>query len=83
LKRNAWALSSVAILLLLMRFVDNFWIVMPSTFRTGFHISWLSFTVPLALGGIWIALFLRNLKSGPLLPLRAPELEEALAHAAH
>jgi hypothetical protein len=83
LKRNAWALSSVAILLLLMRFVDNFWIVMPSTYRTGFHISWLSFTVPLALGGIWIALFLRNLKRAPLLPLRAPELEDALTHAGH
>ena len=83
LKRNAWTLASVAILLLLMRFVDNFWIVMPSTFRTGFHISWLSFTVPLALGGIWFALFLRNLKRAPLLPLRAPELEEALAYAQH
>jgi hypothetical protein len=83
LKRNAWALTSVAILLLLMRFVDNFWIVMPSTFRTGFHVSWLSFTVPAALGGIWIALFLWNLKRAPLLPLRAPELEEALAHAAN
>ncbi|HEY6341831.1 MAG TPA: hypothetical protein VIY49_10090 [Bryobacteraceae bacterium] len=83
LKRNAWALSSVAILLLLMRFVDLFWIVMPSTYRTGFHISWLSFTVPIALGAIWIALFLQNLKRAPLLPLGAPELEEALAHAQH
>jgi hypothetical protein len=81
LKRNAATLSGVAILLLVMRFVDLFWIVLPSANPAGFHIHWLNFTLPIALGGIWIAIFLRMLTQHPLLPQGAPELEEALQHA--
>jgi hypothetical protein len=79
--KNAIALSCVAVLLLVMRFVDMFWVVMPSAFRDGFHVHWLNFTMPVALGGIWIALFLRTFRRYPLLPLGTPELEEALQHA--
>jgi hypothetical protein len=32
----------------------------------------------LALAGIWFAIFARNLKSQPLLPLGDPKLEEAI-----
>jgi hypothetical protein len=81
LKRNAAALAGVAILLLAMRFVDLFWMVMPSAHPTGFQLHWLNFTLPAAIGCIWIALFLRTLIERPLLPLGAPELEEALEHA--
>ncbi len=80
LKRSATGMLIVVGLLLFMRFVDLFWIVMPSAHRNGFYVSWMSFTLPLALGGIWIAAFLHNLKQFPLLPLGAPNLEEALAH---
>jgi hypothetical protein len=31
-----------------------------------------------ALAGIWLAVFARNLKSQPLLPLGDPKLEEAI-----
>ncbi|HLH45108.1 MAG TPA: hypothetical protein VKV74_19115 [Bryobacteraceae bacterium] len=81
LKRNAVALASVAILLLAMRWVDLFWIVMPSAHPTGFHFHWLNLTLPAAIGGFWLAIFLRTLPLRPLLPLGAPELEEALEHA--
>ena len=80
LKRNRWTLSAIVIALLMMRFVDLFWIVMPQFHLDGFHVSWLNFSVPLGLGGIWIATFLWQLQKRPLLPLRDPTLEQALHH---
>lgn len=80
LKRNRWTLVVIVLWLLLMRFVDMFWIVMPQFHLAGFHVSWLNFSVPLALGGIWIATFLWQLQKRPLLPLQDPSLEQALHH---
>lgn len=83
LKRNPKALCWVVGLLFVMRFVDLFWIVMPQVYTTGFRINWMNFTVPLALGGLWMAAFLWQLKRRPLLPLGAPNLERALTHGEH
>ncbi len=80
LKRNVVALCSVVGLIIVMRFVDLMWIVMPGYYQHGLRIHWLNFSVPLALGGLWIAAFTRQLKSRPLLPVNAPSLEKALHH---
>jgi hypothetical protein len=79
-KRNAAILCSVVGLIILMRFVDLMWIVMPGYYQNGFRLSWLNFSVPLALGGLWIAAFLRQLQNRPLLPVGAPNLERAIQH---
>ncbi len=80
LKRNPWTLCIVVAILLVMRFIDLFWIVMPEFYPSGVHLHWLNFSVPLALGGIWIGAFLWLLKQRPLLPLHDPNLEQALHH---
>ncbi len=80
LKRNVTALCCVVGLILVMRFVDLMWIVMPGYYIHGLRIHWLNFSVPLALGGLWIATFLWQLKNRPLLPIHAPNLERALHH---
>lgn len=79
-KRNAVILCSVVGLIIFMRFVDLMWIVMPSYYQKGLRLSWLNFSVPLAIGGLWVAAFVRQLRSRPLLPIRAPNLERALKH---
>ena len=81
LKRNPAALMVPVGILILMRFVDLFWIVMPNFSITGFEIHWLNLTVPLAIGGLWLAVFLWLLPRRPFLPVRAPNLEQAVAHA--
>jgi hypothetical protein len=83
LKKNPILLSSVVGILIFMRFVDLFWIVMPQFYKNGFRLHWLNFSVPLALGGIWIAAFLWQLKKRPLLPMGAPNLVKALSHGEH
>jgi hypothetical protein len=33
-----------------------------------FHLTWLDVVVPIAMGGLWLAYFFRNLSSMPLVP---------------
>jgi hypothetical protein len=68
LKRDVTKLVYLAIFLMVMRYVDMFWYVEP-TFHEGFALGWLDLVVPIAIGGFWLALFFRNLKQRPLLPL--------------
>jgi hypothetical protein len=49
---------------------------MPSFYTKGFQVSWLMFSLPIAIGGLWIAYFLWRLSSRPLLPVRATGIEE-------
>ncbi|HTX33903.1 MAG TPA: hypothetical protein VME43_02745 [Bryobacteraceae bacterium] len=80
LKRNFKLLAGIAIFILCMRYVDVYWLVAPDFSRGKFAVSWMDFTAPLALGGIWLWYFLSQLVKRPLLPLGDPHLEEALQH---
>ncbi|HJY86183.1 MAG TPA: hypothetical protein VKE24_05030 [Candidatus Acidoferrales bacterium] len=78
LKRRAPALALVAILVLVMRVVDLFWLTAPEFSPGQFRIDWMDIAVPIGVGGIWLAFFARELKTRPLLPVRDPELAAAL-----
>jgi hypothetical protein len=80
LKRNFKLLASIAVFILFMRFVDLYWLVAPDFSKGEFTVSWMDFTAPVALGGIWLWYFLTQLEKRPLLPLGDPYLEEALQH---
>ena len=70
-KRRIGVLSALAAALLLVHLVDMFWQVEPAFDRTmRFH--WLDWLMPVGIGGIWIAAFIRRLKRRPLLPLHDP-----------
>jgi len=83
LKRQGRTLALVATAVLAMRFVDLYWLIAPSfpEAATGLHFHWLDLAVPVAVGGLWLAEFLRQLKSRPLLPLNDPLLPQVLEHA--
>jgi hypothetical protein len=80
LKRNFRLLATVAAGVLVMRFVDLYWMVAPDFHKARFTISWMDFLLPIGLGGIWLAVFLWQLEYRPLMPLGDPHLEEALEH---
>lgn len=87
-KRTIPAIAAVAAGVLLMRFIDLAWIVIPfanhaplttppdaaagAPALAGLH--WLDFVTPIAIGGIWTAMFMRELARRPLLPLADPRL---------
>jgi hypothetical protein len=66
-KRNIRKLVWLAIWLILMRWLDLFWIIEPN-FSKGLAVTIADLVVPIAIGGIWLAYFFRNLNALPLLP---------------
>jgi hypothetical protein len=80
LKRNFRLLRGIAIFILCIRCVDLFWMVVPFYRTKRFGISWMDFTMPVGLIGLWLAYFLTQLEKRPLIPLNAPHLEEVLEH---
>jgi hypothetical protein len=66
-KRDITRLVWLAAWILLMRYVDLFWVIEPN-FSVAFHLTWLDVVVPIAMGGLWLAYFFRNLSSMPLVP---------------
>jgi hypothetical protein len=80
LKRNARLLAAVAVAVLFMRFVDVFWLIVPAFHPAGLWVHWMDVVAPIGLGGLWLAMFVWQLRGRPLLPLSDPALQEARAH---
>jgi hypothetical protein len=86
IKRNAAMLSRVALVLLVMRFVDTYWQAAPnfhSSLAEALRWSWMDVAAVLGLGGIWLGLFFWQLGTRPLLPARDPYFAEALEAGGH
>ncbi len=90
-KRNPRRLIKIAIWLLVARAIDVFWIIEP-TFRSsgkssllntshGFSIYWTDFAAFLGLGGVWVYVFLGQLRRRPLLPLHDPRVSQPMPEA--
>ncbi len=81
-KRNFRAVSTIAGFIIAIQVVFVFWTIMPSFHQDGFHISVLDPLALLGVGGLWMALWARNLKQRPFIAPndhRIPELEQQSA----
>ncbi len=81
-KRDIRKLVWLAVWLMLMRYLDLFWIVEPN-FSNTFVLTFADIVVPIAIGGIWLWYFFRNLSSLPLLPAYDQDAHEVLQPAHH
>ncbi|RME98384.1 MAG: hypothetical protein D6768_17460 [Chloroflexi bacterium] len=79
-KRNIKLLIGLSVWVLVMRYVDFFWILMPTFSPYGFYFHWLNLVIPVGLAGIWLFLFIRQLKGKPLLAQNDPRFHEAAVH---
>ncbi len=80
-KRRRGYLAAIAIELLIMSVVDMFWLTVPAYERAGPQFQWLDWMAMIGIGGIWVWLFLSQLRDKPLLPLHDPRLDlEGVAH---
>jgi len=76
-KRRADRLFRVCLLMIAIRLVDVYWITEPAFYGQRIQIHWIDFVTPVAVGGLWLAVFFRQLKLQPLLPLQDPRLQGA------
>jgi hypothetical protein len=81
-KRDAKTLVWLASWLLFVRFLDLFWYIEPNFNQTlAWHWGYLlDLLVPAAIGGFWFALFFRNVRSRPLLPVYDLHAQEFLEY---
>jgi hypothetical protein len=76
-KRDIRKLVWLAVWLMLIRYLDLFWIIEPNFSHT-LKITVADVVVPIAIGGFWLAYFFRNLGALPLLPAYDPSAGEVL-----
>jgi len=87
-KQSARGLLPVAVLLLVMRYIDLTWLIVPGFTHGHGHesvtgISWQSVTAWLAIGGAWTAMFCWRLSARAQIPIYDPEAREAADERAH
>jgi hypothetical protein len=68
-KRRIHRLAAIAGLVLLMRVVDTYWMITPAFYGNRVTLHWLDIFVLVGIGGVWIAVYARELMLRPLVPL--------------
>jgi hypothetical protein len=74
-KRRIGWLVKVAGLVLFMRLFDLYYLIIPA-FHETFYVDWLIIVAPIAIGGLWVAVFVWQLQKKSLLPMYDSGLEE-------
>ena len=79
--------AALAIWLLLMHWVDLYWLVLPTYTHHhelhGAHFSWMDLTTMIGLGGIFFWAFWAKLVAKPVVPVGDPKLALTIEHVNH
>ncbi len=71
-KHRIRLLGILAFAILAVRFLDLFWLIEPAGRSAGLYVHWLDVALPTAMGGIWISVFISQLRRMPLVPINDP-----------
>jgi hypothetical protein len=77
-KREPQTIARVAIGILVVRLIDNFWLIAPEFHPDGLSVHWLDLVLPLTLGSVWLGCFFWQLRGRAILPVHDPQFGEAL-----
>jgi hypothetical protein len=66
-RSNRGLLNLIGLVILVINWVHYDWIIMPA-FYPGFHLTWLDIVMPIAMGGLWVAVFIYHLKRRSMQP---------------
>ncbi len=77
-KRSRLVLGAAAALILVMHYVDIYWLVMPTLGEHGAQPSWVDLAGLLGPLGAGLLVIARRAAAGPLYPVRDPRLAESL-----
>lgn len=79
-KKHVGPIATISTTLFVIHIVSVYWMVMPAFHSDGVRVSWLDFAAPIGIGGLWLTVFLANLKAAPLLLQRDPGLQFAFKY---
>jgi len=81
-KRDRTRIRAVAAWLVFIRLADYYWLIAPEM-HDRLSVTLLDVALPIALGGVFLALFAMQLRGRPILPINDPGLAKALHHHVH
>lgn len=78
-KRNRIVLGGVAVWMLLMHYLDLYWLVVPSVVSTGLQFHLQDVLVFVGLGGLFLSMLIHVTMSSALIPTKDPRLAESIS----
>jgi len=77
-KRNMKWLVSMSIWILLMHWIDIYWMAVPVLHHHGIHIVWMDITLFLGIGAVFMGIFWKYFSSKALIPVNDVGLSESV-----
>ena len=77
-KKRIETLTTIAAMILFAHVLEAWWLITPSFYRTGIHITWLDFAAFVFVGGVWFTFFIRQLERRGLVPMNDPRFALAI-----
>ena len=81
MKREPRRLRIVALTVVGMSIVHQFWMIAPVYSPRHFHVHWMDVAALIGLGGFWFSYYFWQLQTRPLHPVHVPAIEEGVSHA--
>jgi hypothetical protein len=82
IKDRPQTIAVVTIIILVMRFIDIYWLVGPAHHGEHFHFSWITAFAFLGIGGLWLFAFISQLKGQTIIPIHETWVDEAIREGA-
>jgi hypothetical protein len=82
IKDRPRTIAVVTVIILVMRFVDIYWLTGPAYYGTHFHFSWITAAAFLGIGGLWLWAFISQLKGQTIIPIHETWVDEAIREGA-
>lgn len=79
-KRNFGMLAVLSIWMVLMHYVEMYWLVYPTFSKTGASFSWLEPVTLIGIGGVFLWAFWTRFASQAVVPVHDPKLEGSIHH---
>ena len=82
-KRIPVLLILLSSLMLLMHFVDHFWLIAPTFNDHHLSFSWMHLSSLLGIGGVFVWWFFRLMGKDPVVAMNDPKLQKSIEHTVH
>jgi hypothetical protein len=82
IKDRAGTIAAVTVVVLIARYIGTYWLVGPSYYGSAFHYSIYSLTSLVGIGGLWMWVFIDQLKGQSIIPIHETWVEEAIREGA-
>ena len=82
IKDRPRTIAIVTVIILVMRFIDIYWLTAPAHHAQHFYFSWITLAALFGIGGLWMAAFIWQLKGQTIIPIHETWVDEAIREGA-